>query len=366
MEHVDNDNRRKCLTIGRFLKSYGRQYGLALTDDEADKIAHLVGCHFPKSYDYSFQVVEGEEVFNTYNEPEDIGSCMSGEEMPWWYALNEGSVSIVRIMLQDIFVGRALLWHTDQGVDVLDRVYPSDEGPHTIAIHAYADEMGWDYKLYSNAEDGGLKSSRMDYTVTMKTTGNCDMWNTDKGYPYLDTFKYTYENPGYDDPIVLRLGDGNFIFNQTDGYWEDTDRCYCTSCGDAVDEDDVYSSPDGDGYCEYCYNERWVDLDYQRGDVWVDRTVRVGQAGACQCCHEDRLIEHLQLVGTERWCDGCVKDEAGHCDGCQELMDTNKLREIAGKEYCKECVESCEMCGQLTPCNAPCEECKHADELVAV
>jgi hypothetical protein len=153
------------------------------------------------------------------------------------------------------FRGRALIWTTDDGRSVVDRVYPSDNGSHTNALHLWCEENGYDYKKIQSSSDGCLKSDRMDYTVTMVPP-------EDGVFPYLDTFKYTDDHPEETETIKLELVERMYSFRSTDGGWEGGLRCYY--CEDRISEDECETASNGRSYCSSCYGENFTYLSYTR------------------------------------------------------------------------------------------------------
>ena len=93
---------------------------------------------------YTFEEIQGQEIVEAYrNGP---SSCMSGASSgdTQLYANNPGSVGLIKIMLGEEYVGRALVWTDTGGVRLLDRVYPSDGGAHVIKVRTgHKLRAGW-------------------------------------------------------------------------------------------------------------------------------------------------------------------------------------------------------------------------------
>jgi hypothetical protein len=346
-EAYDINAKRKRCRVAKFLKTVAKRFALELTNAEADRIGELVGAHFPDSYDYQFEVVRGPEgVYEGYSDRanEGWGSCMySGGGMAkrcvYWYDENPDKVGLVKIKQGQNYVGRALLWNTDCGSVVVDRCYPSDNGPQTTALHAWAIKHGYDYKTSQSYSDGCLRSGRSDYRVTMKRSSNGD-------YPYCDTFKYTDDPPDDSDTIVLNTEEGEYKFSETDGGWEgrDDDRFSCEDCAERLSEQDVFSSDAGYTYCESCYDSRFTHLDYTnpngRGRCG---TYSNDDVSACDQCGEDRHRNDLCDVEvgtrTRTWCLSCVEDNATTCEECGNLCDNEQGSEVGDEWVCNDCQE---------------------------
>lgn len=350
MRDVDNNARRRYCSVSKFLKGVARQKGLSITDVEADRMGQLVGNHFPNSYNYVFEVFRG-FVQQAYRDSTgEMRSCMSGESSRYvrWYDENPEKVGIVKILQGGDYIGRALIWTTDQGDTVVDRVYPSNNGPHTNALHRWCEENGYDYKTCQSSCDGHFHSSRTDYTVTMVPPENNE-------FPYLDTFKYTDDHPEDSEAIKLNVRSGKYTFTSTGGGYAGGLRC--GKCGDALDEDDCHLSENGEVYCESCYNDNFVYLEYTRpngrhveGEYDIDAT--------CECEHcGDRFdADHCQHVETDRpgfwyWCEQCIEDNATQCCECNQLVgDWLAPGDVDGDPWCPSCFEK------------KCAECESCDE----
>lgn len=344
----DNKKRRKC-GISGFLRRKADEYGFHFTSTEAERIGYLIGIHFPRGYDYKFNILTEMEIKRAYDEsPESWNSCMKGRPYVRWYSANPEKVSLVEVMLGDIYEGRALLWDTDQGTKVLDRVYPSDNGPHTIALHNLCEENGWDYKTVQGPEDGYLKSDRMDYTVTM----SCEptkVWNRKTGYPYMDTFKYTHNCLESDNQVVLSMDEGSNRLICTGGGWEPNDRddddddeydTSCSSCDAGVNEDNIFRSPDNDVLCESCFDENYMDLDYigPNGRA-IYGTHSLDFTTACWNCGDGRLNEHITTVENRPLCSDCLPNQTQICGSCGEPRLIHNISTLYPTPLCDTCDE---------------------------
>ena len=355
-EDVDTNARRRFCSVSRFIRGKGREYGLDFTDAEAIRIGELVGSHFPDSYEYHFEVVRGNDaVWRTYNDPEAgaARSCMAGSDYVRWYDDNPDKVGIVRIIQGNRFTGRALIWNTDQGVTVVDRVYPSNNGPHTNALHRWAEANGYDYKTRQSCGPGCLKSSRTDYTVTMVPPKNGT-------FPYLDTFIYSEDDPEDSETIKLNLKGGQFVFQCTGGGYEGGDREECNNCGCRVDTDECQMH-DGAYYCDICFDEQFIELEYNRPNgQWVNRTAYRDDCCCCESCDEWRLSRDVESVvvrdrprrgtRTAYWCGGCIENGAHQCDGCSDNFEGELITSTNdGTVYCESCFSdrcgTCDSCG---------------------
>jgi hypothetical protein len=336
---VDNDARRRFCSIKKLMQWANTKGLSSFTDDEIARCSRLVGNHFPADYNYSFEVVEGDAVVDGYRYGDYWGSCMQAKpHLVRFYAKTPDKCKLVKITQGGSYIGRAMMWITDQGDVVVDRVYPSDNGPQTVALHRWCEENGYDYKTVQGCCDGCLKSKRMDYTVTMKAAAN-------GSYPYIDTFKYTDDDPDDSDTLTLGMTHCEYTFNRTEGGYEGgRSRCSCNECGDGIDEDEA-EYVDDYTYCSQCYSENFIHLDYQISGRWVEETVHRDDACRCSNCDNWRADRHIEdLDNGDPICAVCIADaEATNCEECGNLFlsgDLNCSEEDDGGdgEYrCADC-----------------------------
>jgi hypothetical protein len=96
----------------------------------------------------------------------------------------------------------------------------------------------------------------------------------------------------------------------------------CCDCGDVLHEDDVYTSPDGDHFCSYCFYERY-DTCYECEE------------------HTDR-DDMIYIEGLDRdVCSYCFREWYTTCAQCEEDMHRNDTYEIEGhkRRFCEQCRE---------------------------
>ncbi len=274
IETVDNDIRRRhgrCGTLFNHIKKYHRT---TLTDVEINRLGYLVGSHFLNSWNYGFEIVSGDQIIDAYlHGPE---SCMVGQPQLRLYASNPDKVSLLKISQDNKYIGRALLWNTDDGTRVLDRIYPSDGGPHIGAAHTFAEKEGWDWKLRQDYMDGGFKSKRMDYTVTLSLTNK--PWTREAGFPYMDTFKYADDVDG--NKLTLLLTEDRIKFELTNGgYTEDGESNepvhICENCEEEYEEEPIYITSEQINICGDCYDNYFTSIEYRHtAGAYISEAIR--------------------------------------------------------------------------------------------
>lgn len=179
-EEAADYDRRVMAGWGKLLGKLRHDYDLELTDGEIEDLANRAGQHFYDLESYTFKIVRGNDLIEAY--ATGPSSCMAGKDhLLEIYAANPEKVALLKIYRKGRYMGRALLWHTDQGWTVMDRIYPSDEGDHIKAAIRYAEAQGWDYTPEQTY--GVPYASGRRYTVTLR-------WKDILKFPRIDNMCY--------------------------------------------------------------------------------------------------------------------------------------------------------------------------------
>ena len=128
-----------------------------------------------------FTVVKGQAIVDAYEEEYGCESCMTGDSCCTYTSIYGDNPKVVSMLLYDgVRKARVLLWNTNEGVKVLDRVYPSC-GLHMNIIEKWAEQNGfiWRKHLWNDKKSVHYQQN---YTVTL------NHWSD--YLPYADTFIY--------------------------------------------------------------------------------------------------------------------------------------------------------------------------------
>lgn len=208
-------NRNK-VKIGRFARSILRVNDIKFTDKEIEEFVNsykseieLLNNAFMK-----FEIVEGDLIAKYYNQrtyylPSNgtLGnSCMKNVPDDFFYIYSQNPDRVKMIILyndlgsisngkyrSDHIQGRALLWKTDQGDMIVDRIYTNFDKDVDL-FKKFAENNGWWCKRNQNSSCSfvaqmGEQTKVPIYTITLsKSDFDC--------YPYLDTFAYFNGNTG--------------------------------------------------------------------------------------------------------------------------------------------------------------------------
>lgn len=171
---------RLCLWYNRQLSDYHQFKGLTpeLLQPVQDAFIKWVGENATTDR-WTFEEVKGEDIIGAYR----VGpySCMQGKVGQLaLYVENPEKVSLLKIMDKGTYVGRAILWTTDSGKRMLDRIYPGN-GVIAFAGRAYAKSQGWLYQSVDSV--GNSNNLGEDVDVTLKHPTNARI-------AYLDSLMY--------------------------------------------------------------------------------------------------------------------------------------------------------------------------------
>lgn len=205
--------------------------------------------------DFTPVVRHGSEAYDVYKRSDGrTYSCMIGKPMAEFYGINppephdafeagadfdpfdddpaHDGCAVFTFNRNDALIARCIVWFgrtfdknqefTGRRV-MLDRIYPSDNGPHTRAMREYAVEQGWLYKNVDSASDssivdGALVKAKMDKgeTVDVKAPGGECYFRGDirimargskAGWPYFDTLFYV----AVDDEVARKNAHGRDV-----------------------------------------------------------------------------------------------------------------------------------------------------------
>lgn len=169
-----------------------------------------------------FDIVEGDNIIYWYNYDNYISlshvtplhkSCMSHSncsDFLNFYVLNKDKVKMLILYENDSkekIVARSLLWYLDEPNQrvYMDRIYYSNDMYINTFIN-YAQKNGWLYK----------KNQTFYSTEVIDSTNNTEYYHLkmsikniklNRYYPYLDTFKYLYQDNRILSNSVLNIGE---------------------------------------------------------------------------------------------------------------------------------------------------------------
>lgn len=130
----------------------------------------------------------------------------------------------------------------------------------------------------------------------------------------------------------------------------------CERCGEEIDEDDHYHSPNGEDYCQGCYDSYVAYCECCNNDVWVDNYLGDGYCDECGfICHQCDSVysssDHHEGPDRRDYCECCYDDKFVECCECGAVMKRTEAREDQDCYFfCADCYDDkyleCEECGK--------------------
>jgi len=223
-------------------------------------------------FDYEFMLVTGEDIRFYYHKDRQSdnaaslsASCMRHESCQNYldiYAMNDNDIDmLIAISKGGLVHGRALIWKQiiphnakeyPDNIVVMDRIYGKDMTIQAFKDYAHKNNM-WHKRTQSYSD--AMIISPVGQSMTGYKTRPLN--NTADEFPYLDTLKYTNDDPTESDKIVLNTVDGDTVFDCTDGCYN-SDEYYTDIDGDRIHADDA------------CWDEMLDEYYHTDSAVWCD------------------------------------------------------------------------------------------------
>ena len=311
-------------------------------------------------FDKLVKVISGTD-FAEYYRNTPTRTCMTGADNASKIMLYTKNPERVKLVTIDGYACRALLWVTDEGDKVLDRIYPSG---HSLipTIRKWASEQG--YVLRSSPDNYvrcvqgqiALENNRV-YKITLKDV---------RAYPFTDTFAFAKKNEK-DHTIILSndYAHGNMgLQNQHGGYIEFLN---CLECDNKVMDGSQFTVRKGKKniiLCEGCFNTKVMRCNCCSEYILKEEAILASKASGqvvckncltayfdkCSCCDQHHKKNYSVLVNEEIMCFDCYSKTYVKCHCCErnDLKKTSKTTKKAqNKTYCKSCfdkMKTCEAC----------------------
>lgn len=245
-----NEKRRIITTLAKYLS---KKYGFTV-DKVFEKFISDVWTLMSDRYKPRIKYLVGEEITNYYksNNESATRSCMTGPNANKvkLYALNPETIKMV-IMDDEL---RALLWKTDDGVEVMDRIYPNGHWKVNLMTR-WAHQQGYRTRHHNNNQTGKTipLSDGSSRIVSVKITKR-------ELFPYLDTFCYGTIDKTKSNVLKLSndlsLMPDNLLFHQADGTV--THTAFCVKCDKMLTRPEYiyHDAVSNNIYCDHCINSK--------------------------------------------------------------------------------------------------------------
>ncbi len=278
------------------------------------------------TYKDYFHVLEGSDIQQAYENGCGQHTCMTGEEAYITYIYTHNDNCKLLVFDNNEYAGRALLWKTEEGVTVMDRIYPNS-GAHIPYFTRYAEEHGYPMRETQGYPEGSVNGRGIYPIVNLTDDGNYTIklykqTGDDNLMPYMDTFHW-YDTVGGRRPYFHMTNkpegfEAERIANSTSGGSSEFNKRKCYRC-DIIMETDInwdYHPQLSVILCENCSQEYTHECDRCEQVWWIDRSYTINT--------ED---------GQGQWCRDCTEDRSITCNGCHERFDYNLTR----RGRCPDC-----------------------------
>lgn len=208
-------------------------------------------------------------------------------------------------------------------------------GSNSGALVILRDNGAWGVRFYDENNDGLARAwvvRRSDFFIVFNGYGFHD--NSTRriaqvlaefsGRPYK---KISLSNYGQTSGLLWINGSGGYVigeFEDDDYDLEfDCDVDTCASCGDWIQEGEVYYGPDDLAYCEQCFCDNF---------------------STCDRCGEPHYHEEITRTATGEWvCEWCLDRHFTRCDECDRHFRAGDITVIDGISYCEGCLPQGEL-----------------------
>jgi len=307
-------SKRRRTSIGRYIRQKMGVQGLAVDDHVLEQLGYHLVNQVVDLQSLPIEVVSGEAITEAYAQGDTKWhSCMTGEQSYFteFYALNPERISLIIYANK----ARALLWTTDEGIQVMDRIYPN-AGAHIYLMKRWAAAKGYVYRINSGAPYTGL-SDGLAYHVQAAVN---------KFVPYFDTFmfwSYTRDNLVSGKHMILMSNQPLPSSSMSTRHFPSSVST-CGICGGYIWDTGTMVGNSGP-YCQECAEDRMPVCAVCLG-VFLDTSLAyiedIKEFQCLACTNENSNIFSCQSCGRT-----CTAEGVGHCI-------VHSARELLVCEHC--------------------------------
>jgi hypothetical protein len=312
-----DDSNRIEIKLGRFFQKY---YGF--NDWSIDYICkNIIAILTPEEkLNKLINIISGDDIVTHYKETK-IRTCMTGINninKLVLYAKNKDRISLLTVKGYSC---RALIWKTDEGVSVLDRIYPAGHSL-TPTIRIWAKNNGYVLRSSPDSYITYAQTIKLENNETYKIT-----LNDTQIYPFLDTFVFGLKNNG---KLILsnNFNHGNMALQNQYGEYIEFARCNC--CKLNIQDGSIHRFND-ENYCYNCYRKLFMSCNH------------------CGVIHKKEDLIYKTMIGS-LVCEKCSKQFYYKCEDCGFYERKSSFIKINNRQLCKNCYNKkyvkCYMCNR--------------------
>lgn len=340
---LDNINKRISISLGKYIRRNLKVdyiYEAALDWFVKDIKIKLSSIEDIEKNIVFYTGQEIERFYQDIDKKSKLHSCMTGEDAfkTRLYALNPDKVSLVVYNN----VARALLWETDKGSKVLDRIYPDDESFNVFLLKHWANKKG--YLDYDSASD-----SSKHFYISLKH---------DNIFPYFDTFYFGKKTRKIIKVCNRSFCKQNVYLQLTDGRAEELVICmFCKKTN--IKFDFCYYGENNLSkhrhICNSCAKTCYVDCDYCRLSFIEKDLTAFNSKKICKYCLDKKTkpcdkcsfpltgsYYKIPIDGIDNYfCENCAIDYYT-CFKCDTIKDENIFPKTIKRNnfYCPDCMSN--------------------------
>lgn len=355
----DDHKQRRRTTLARYLNRQCADLVRSIPESYLNKYCQDVVAMIAEPEAF-IRIVEGKEILDAYRKAYGSTSCMTGCDSQEYVNLfaesgNKGKVRMILFDDKRRMKARALVWQTNEGDTIVDRVYPNN-GWHIPVIAKYAKTQGWVMRSHHHLPDGPVPfDSGKTYTVNLVSQEG--LW------PYLDSFHWAtgdeFSATLYTSPQAIPEGERYGTMSSCSGDFPrlcNMSGSSCYNCGEVYDESELI--PNGDVlYCHECMgrDHTYSEID----DSWVYDADVVYTCDSNEPVHADsdnvyrchgcgspyasrnalvRVTSGDPNVMDLLFCDECYSENFVECSVCGYTINAgDELEDREGNPVCSDC-----------------------------
>jgi hypothetical protein len=302
--------------VGTFPKRVSKFYfqtdNIKTPNDFLQEIGNLARLHSEDNTVYHFEIVDNLDWKS--GDFGDSGSCFWGSRNLARAIMRDNGGMAIRFYDDDNKgYARAWLAAIASGLYIVFNGYGFKSNPTLVIARVLASFAGLSYKKIALSNRGATNS-----TVWINSSIGYLIGSTDAIADYAE-YDLKWDNIGgvTDDE------------NEDD----DDDTFICQHCGDEIDEDETYTTPHDEIFCQDCFYERYNYCDGCDDTCWRDEMYYIEREGIeiCESCYERDYSRcdgcgddypHDEIANAEYnyYCDDCLPDHTTHCTTCHETV----------------------------------------------
>jgi len=263
-------------------------------------------------------ILSGHEITKAYYDMVGGHTCMTEHKAKFVRIYAENPEKVQLLVLNNC-KARALLWTTDNGVKLIDRIYPNG-GQHINLYQKWAKENNAfvrEHHSIPNKKEIFFIDNTEKHMITLRSPSH-------NIYPYMDTFRYAWMDNNLIKLSNVLCEETTTILESVSGIWQDN-RPVCSIC--RIKQ-----------YHKQLLRNRHLEQYYCKDCSRI-----------CMCCSypvpKQEIVTKIVQGKEITACKPCFSRQFIKCNDCNELNNINEMFPIKNKgRICKNCVNNYIKC----------------------